>query len=272
MHDLEEQAVGEENRSCNDFLSTCQVILYSSPSLLKGALAASYHILLGQTPLLPPLVLPQRASPMEEQPTAAVSPTLVPKQSPRPKRWHPMPDPMESLPIGGASPKATLGGPPNPKRWEIPPWFKTLKPNHAEVFSWDYDMVKEARKEYFSKHSYDFTLDGNCNLSGMFKHLATSAGLLGTSIYKTQSPWTGPEELKQANYILLSLPEGLKFLWAVPLTISSGHGTDGYTWPRCPLLVWWCDLLPLVWKGGSKWRDSGQPPTDYTLQARPGVW
>ena len=77
-------------------------------------------------------------------------------------------------------------------------------------------MVKEARREYFSKHSFDFTSDGNCNLSGMFKHLATSAGLQGTSIYETQSHWTGPEELKQANYILLSLPKGLKFLWAVP--------------------------------------------------------
>ena len=77
-------------------------------------------------------------------------------------------------------------------------------------------MVKEARREYFSKHSYGFTSDGNCDLSGMFKHLTTSAGLLGTSIYETQSPWTGPEELKQANYILLSLPKGLKFLWAVP--------------------------------------------------------
>ena len=50
----------------------------------------------------------------------------------------------------------------------------------------------------------------------MFKHLATSTGLLGTSIYEIQSPWTGTEELKQANYIFLSLPKGLKFLWAVP--------------------------------------------------------
>ena len=74
-------------------------------------------------------------------------------------------------------------------------------------------MVKEARREYSSKHSYDFTLDGTHNLSGMFKHLATRAGLLGTSIYETQSPWTGPEELKQANYILLSLPKSLMFLF-----------------------------------------------------------
>ena len=77
-------------------------------------------------------------------------------------------------------------------------------------------MVKESRREYFSKHSLDFTLDGNCDLSGMFRHLATRAGLLGTSIYETQSPWTGPEELKQANYVLLSLPKCLKFLWVVP--------------------------------------------------------
>ena len=77
-------------------------------------------------------------------------------------------------------------------------------------------MVKEARREYFSKHSSDFITDSNCNLSGIFKHLTTSSGLLGTSIYETQSPWTQPEELKQANCILLCLPKGLKFLQASP--------------------------------------------------------
>ena len=86
MKDLEEQAIGEESRSHNGFLSACQVILYSSPPSLEGTLAASYHILLGQTPPLPPLIPPQRNSPMEEQPTTAVSPTPVPKQSPRPNR------------------------------------------------------------------------------------------------------------------------------------------------------------------------------------------
>ena len=216
MQDLEEQALREESKSHNNFLTTCQAILYSSPPPLKSALAASYHILLGQTPLSPPLISPQRTSPMEEQLTATISPTLAPKQSPKPKRWHPLPDPMESTPIGGATPKATSEGPPSPKRWEIPHWLTTLKPNQAKAFSWDSDMVREARREYFSKHSFDFTLDGTLDLSGMFKCLATRAGLLGTSIYKTQSPWTGPEELKQANYVLLSIPKGLKFLQAVP--------------------------------------------------------
>ena len=46
---------------------------------------------------------------------------------------------------------------------------------------------------------------------------------------KSQSPWMEPEEVKQANYVLLSLLKGLKFLQAVPPSESPmGHGTDGY--------------------------------------------
>ena len=107
--------MGEKRRSCNDSLSACQVILYNSLPQLKGALATSYHLQLGQTPSLPPLVLPQKTSPMEEQPAAAASPSSAPKPSPRPKRQHPLPDPMESRPMGGTTPKATLGGPPAPR-------------------------------------------------------------------------------------------------------------------------------------------------------------
>ena len=217
MQDLEEQAIREESRSHNDFLFACQVILYHSLPQLKGALATSYHILLGKTPPSPPLIPPQKTSPMEEQPTTAASPTPAPKQSPRPQRQHPSPDPMESMPMGRTTPKATHEGPLSPKRWEIPPWFKTLKPVCAEAFSKDSDMVKEARREFFLKHTYDFTTDGTHDLSRTFKHLAASTDLLGTSIYEIQSSWTGPDELRQANYALWSLPKGLKFLWVVPL-------------------------------------------------------
>ena len=85
MQDLE-QALEEESKSHNNLLTTCQAILYSNPSLLKSSLAASYHLLLRQTPPLPLLVSQQRTSPMEEQPTATILPTLAPKQSPKPKR------------------------------------------------------------------------------------------------------------------------------------------------------------------------------------------
>ena len=77
-------------------------------------------------------------------------------------------------------------------------------------------MVKEARREFFLKHSYNFTTDGNHDLSGTFRQLAASANLLGTSIHEIQASWTGPKELKQANYTLWSLPKGLKFLHMVP--------------------------------------------------------
>ena len=76
--------------------------------------------------------------------------------------------------------------------------------------------MKEARKEYFSKHSYNFTTKGTCNLLEVFKQMAKSAKLLGTSIHKIQVVWMGPDELRQANHPLRSLPKGLKFLHAVP--------------------------------------------------------
>ena len=77
-----------------------------------------------------------------------------------------------------------------------------------------------ARLHFISKHSYNFNQDSNHDLSGIFKKLAKSASLLGTNIYEIQSSWTGPEELKQANYTLQSLPKGLKFLRAVPTSES----------------------------------------------------
>ena len=112
MQDLEIQVIQEESRSQADFLSACQAALNASQAELKSALAASYHILLGQTPPSPPFVLLQRASPIEEQPASAAPPTPVPKQSPRPKGQHPSPDPVQRMPLGRTTLKVTLGGPP----------------------------------------------------------------------------------------------------------------------------------------------------------------
>ena len=109
-----------------------------------------------------------------------------------------------------------MQGPPQPKKWETPPWFKSLKPSHADTFLRDSDIVVEARLLFFSKHSCNFSQDGNSDLSKVFKKLTKKAGLLGTGIYEIQACWTGPERLKQANYTLWSLPKGLKFLRAVP--------------------------------------------------------
>ena len=104
---------------------------------------------------------------------------------------------------------------------EAPIWLASLKPSCAEAFSQDSDIVKEARKE--------------------------STSLLGEASYEIQLSWTRPEELKQANYALWSLPKGLRFLRVVPATESPKvmglmgiHDPDalqhytGYTY--CP----WC--------------------------------
>ena len=76
--------------------------------------------------------------------------------------------------------------------------------------------MKEAREEYFSKHSYNFTTEGICNLSEIFRQMSKSTKLLDTSIYKSKALWTGPDELRQASYALRSLPKGLKFHHVVP--------------------------------------------------------
>ena len=52
-------------------------------------------------------------------------------------------------------------------------------------------------------------------LSDMFREHAQGTGLLGESIPRVQLAWNGLEELKHANYVLQSLPKGLKFLRVV---------------------------------------------------------
>ena len=202
MQDLERQVIQEEVRSQADFLSTCQAAQCASPIVLKNAMVTSYHILLGQSPPSPPFVLSERTSPVGEQLAPGTPPTLVPKQSPQPRRQCPSPEPVESMPLGRTTLKATPVGPPSSKQQETLPWKKALKPSHAEAFSWDSDLVKEAREAFFLKHSYNFIDDGTCNLSEVFRQMATSADLLGTSIHEIQASWTGPNELKQANYAL----------------------------------------------------------------------
>ena len=138
-------------------------------------------------------------------------------------------------------------GPSSPKRQEAPAWFTSLKPSHVEAFLWDSSIMKEARLCFFSNHSYIFVDDGTRDLSDVFKELAESAVLLGEAINKIQLSWTRPEELKQANYTLWSLPKGLRFLRVVPASESPKvmgligiHDLDalwhytGYTY--CP----WC--------------------------------
>ena len=116
IQELEEQAIREESKSRHDFLSACQAILLHAPQSLKENLTTSYHVLLGQLPSSSLSAPPARASPAEEQTSAATSPRPAPKWSPWPKRWHPLPELQESMSIDETSPQALQEGPTSSKR------------------------------------------------------------------------------------------------------------------------------------------------------------
>ena len=183
MHELEEQALKEENKSCHSFLSTCQAILRHALQPLKENLSTSYHILLGQLPLSLRSVPFARAPQAEEQPSAAASPRPEPKQSPWPKRQDPWPDLWGSMSMDETSSKASQEGPSSSKRRETPDWFASLKPSCADAFSCDSNSVKEVRSHYFATHPCDWIHDSTYNLSEIFRELAEGAGLLGQSIH-----------------------------------------------------------------------------------------
>ena len=55
-------------------------------------------------------------------------------------------------------------------------------------------------------------MDGMHDLSEVFRHMAESAKLIGSTIYEIQEVWKGLDELQEANYALRTLPKALKFL------------------------------------------------------------
>ena len=77
--DLEEHTVKDESQSHHGLLSACQATLSHNPQPLRGAMAISYHLLLGQAPPSSLTILPQKANPAEEQPSMATLPAPTPK-------------------------------------------------------------------------------------------------------------------------------------------------------------------------------------------------
>ena len=146
-----------------------------------------------------------------------------------------------------------------------------LKPSHVEAFGQDSDLVKEAREAFFLKHSYNFINEGTHNLSEIFWQMATNTTLLGTLIDKIEVSWMGPDELKQANYALRTLPKGLKFLHVVPPSESPKvMGLMGIHDPDALCCFSGITHCPCV-ERRARMRDCGQSSTDCELQARPGV-
>ena len=103
----------------------------------------------------------------------------------------------------------------NSKKGKTANWLTSMRSKCTDPFSRDSDLVKEARAHYFTTNPWDWTHGDTEDLSNMFKGLTQEAGLLGESIFEIQQSWKGPEHLKQANYVFLTQPKGLKFLRVV---------------------------------------------------------
>ena len=115
LQTLEEQDFEEESKSHHEVLSSCWAILSHSPSELRGPLASSYHLLLGQRPPLPPLILPPR-TPHGRTAILSCSSHTDAQTVSKTEKQLPSPEPMGDMPLGGATLVVTSGGPPNPKK------------------------------------------------------------------------------------------------------------------------------------------------------------
>ena len=212
MHKLERQALDVENNSHQHFLLTHQTVLSHAPQSVKENLHSSYYIILGQSTSSFQCILSARAPLADGQPPAITSPKPEPEWSPLPKRRHSLTNAQGDTSVGEDFPVASQEGLSSSKIGKMVSWFSSLSPSHADTFSQDSSLVKEARACYFTTHPWDWVHNNMDDLSKIFKELAQGAGLLGESIYELQQLLDGPEDLKHGNYILQSLPKGLKFI------------------------------------------------------------
>ena len=154
---------------------------------------------------------------MNPSSAASTATSVKPKtrQSSPPKRWHSSEDIQEDTSGDEDLPPVSQEECSNPKQGKISNWQTSMKSSHSDAFCQDSDLIKEARVCYFAAHPWDWTQRNTDDLSDIFRGLTQSASLLDECIFEIQDSWKGPDHLKRANYILLDLPKGLKFLRVV---------------------------------------------------------
>ena len=133
------------------------------------------------------------------------------------------------------------------KKGKLVDWSSSLKPSHADAFSWDSGPMREARECYFATHPWDWAHGNTGDLSDIFREPAQGASLLGESIHKIQLAWNGLEELNHTNYVLQSLHKGLKFPKAVStkespkiMGLKGIHDSDALWHFACYTYCPWC--------------------------------
>ena len=128
---------------------------------------------------------------------------------------------MDVSPHCRVTSKATPEGPPSSKWQEVMPLHKALTRSHQEAFGQDSSLVRKMREEYFQSHCPNFNNKNSSDFMDVFPCMTETAGLLGSAIYEIKEAQTGKDELQQANYMLRTLPKGLKFFRAVSSSEST---------------------------------------------------
>ena len=215
MHELEEWALDAENKSRQDFLSTHQAVLCHALAVSQRESTFLLPHLIRAIIIITSIHSICQGTPGRGATTCDYSSQARTQMVSTAKKVASSTDAQGDTSIDESSPMALQEGLLSSKRGKNADWSSSLKPSHTDAFSWDSGPVKEARSHYFATHPWDWVHGNTDDLSDIFRELAQGAGLLGESIHKIQLSWNGPEELKHANYVLQSLPKGLKFLRAV---------------------------------------------------------
>ena len=186
MWELEMYTLKAENKSHQHFLLAHQAVLHQAPPSLKENLHSSYSLLLGPSSSSCQSLTLTPTPQVEGQPLSTISLKLEPKRSPSPKRRHSSSDAQEDTSMDEDFPTNSQEDSSNSKKGRTANWLTSMRSERADAFSWDSDLMKEARACYFTTHPWHWIHGNTEDLSDIFKGLAQEAGLLGESIFEIQ--------------------------------------------------------------------------------------
>ena len=224
MQDIEREAIEEEGRDCQSFLTACGAALQTCAPEACGIFMYPLQLLMGNISLAALLAIsPQLSTAMGESAPATPHPTVL--VVPIPKWQH------HSSGEEATGP-ATLAKEPTYLKWKEGKSLMGLKENHQEAFCWDTNLVQVTRETYFEAHHPTFDKEGSHNLYSLFWEMITSANLLESEIYEIQQVWTRWKDLRYAHHAMRSLPKGLSFFHLV--SPSESPKVMGLKWIHHP--------------------------------------
>ena len=200
MQEMQREAIEEEGRDCQSFLTACGVVLQVCPPEAHGVLMCPLQLLMGNMSLATLLTHSSQSSTAKRKP-APETPSPTALAAPLSKQWW---HSSGEEGTGPATPPREL----THWKWREGRSLTGLKENIQEAFCQDSNLVQVTRWRYSEVHNPTFDQEGSNNLSGLFQEMVTCANLLDSEIYKTQEARTSQRDLWYTN-------DALKVHWRV---------------------------------------------------------